>query len=82
MAISIFVGNLPWRTTTEDLTALFAPFGAVENARIVTDRETGRSRGYGFVDMTDEEEAKKAIAELNGYAYGERPLTVNEAKAR
>lgn len=82
MAISIFVGNLPWRTTNEDLTALFAPFGAVENARIVTDRETGRSRGYGFVDMTNDEEAKKAIAELNGYGYGERPLTVNEAKAR
>jgi RNA recognition motif-containing protein len=82
MAISIFVGNLPWRTTQEDLKALFEPFGAVENARIVTDRETGRSRGYGFVDMTNDEEAKKAIAELNGYAYGERPLTVNEAKAR
>ncbi|HLO03552.1 MAG TPA: RNA-binding protein [Symbiobacteriaceae bacterium] len=82
MAISIFVGNLPWRTTSDDLKALFEPFGAVENARIVTDRETGRSRGYGFVDMTNDEEAKKAVAELNGYAYGERPLTVNEAKAR
>jgi RNA recognition motif-containing protein len=82
MAISIFVGNLPWATSTEDLKALFEPFGAVENARIVTDRETGRSRGYGFIDMTNEEEAKKAIGELNGYAYGERPLTVNEAKAR
>lgn len=82
MAISIFVGNLPWRTTSDDLKALFEPFGAVENARIVTDRETGRSRGYGFVDMTNDEEGKKAISELNGYNYGERPLTVNEAKAR
>jgi cold-inducible RNA-binding protein len=48
----------------------------------VTDRETGRSRGYGFVDMTNDEEAKKAIEQLNGYSYGERPLTVNEAKPR
>jgi cold-inducible RNA-binding protein len=82
MAFSIFVGNLPWKTTSEDLRALFEPFGQVENARIVTDRDTGRSRGYGFVDMANEEDGRKAIQELNGYTYGERPLTVNEAKAR
>ena len=82
MALSIYVGNLPWRTTAEDLKALFEPYGAVENSRIISDRETGRSRGFGFVDMEDEEAGKKAIAELHNYDYGGRPLTVNEAQAR
>ncbi|HEY8345908.1 MAG TPA: RNA-binding protein, partial [Symbiobacteriaceae bacterium] len=63
MAKSIYVGNLPWSTTAEDLRALFEQYGPVENARIVTDRETGRSRGFGFVDMADEESAERAIAE-------------------
>lgn len=79
---SIYVGNLPWRTTAEDLRALFEPYGEVENARIVTDRETGRSRGFGFVDMAEAEPTQKAIAELNNYDYGGRPLTVNEALSR
>jgi RNA recognition motif-containing protein len=79
---SIYVGNLPWSTTPEDLRALFEPYGEVENARIITDRETGRSRGFGFVDMADEEAARRAIAELHNYEYGGRPLTVNEAQAR
>lgn len=82
MAVSIYVGNLPWRTTGDDLRALFEPYGAVENARIISDRETGRSRGFGFVDMADDESAKKAVAELNNYDYGGRPLTVNEAQSR
>lgn len=82
MAFSIYVGNLPWRTTADDLRALFEPYGAVENSRIITDRESGRSRGFGFVDMADEEAAKKAIAELHNYDYGGRPLTVNEAQSR
>ncbi|HEY3366862.1 MAG TPA: RNA-binding protein [Symbiobacteriaceae bacterium] len=82
MTASIYVGNLPWRTTAEDLKALFEPYGAVENSRIVTDRETGRSRGFGFVDMAEQEAATKAIAELNNYDYGGRPLTVNEALSR
>ena len=82
MAFSIYVGNLPWRTTAEDLRALFEPYGAVENSRIISDRETGRSRGFGFVDMADEESGRKAIAELHNYDYGGRPLTVNEAQAR
>ncbi len=82
MAFSIYVGNLPWRTTAEDLKALFEPYGEVENSRIITDRESGRSRGFGFVDMADEEAGKKAIAELNNYDYGGRPLTVNEAQSR
>lgn len=82
MTSSIYVGNLPWRTTSEDLRALFEPYGTVENTRIVTDRETGRSRGFGFVDMADAESAQKAVAELHNYEYGGRPLTVNEAMSR
>jgi RNA recognition motif-containing protein len=82
VAFSIYVGNLPWRTTADDLRALFESYGAVENARIVTDRETGRSRGFGFVDMAESEAAQKAIAELHNYDYGGRPLTVNEATSR
>lgn len=82
MAKSIYVGNLPWRTTAEDLRALFETFGEVENARIVTDRETGRSRGFGFVDMVNAESADAAIAELHNKDYGGRPLTVNEAQSR
>jgi len=79
---SIYVGNLPWSTTPDDLRALFEPYGEVENARIITDRETGRSRGFGFVDMAEEEAARRAISELHNYEYGGRPLTVNEAQAR
>ncbi|HWI65189.1 MAG TPA: RNA-binding protein [Symbiobacteriaceae bacterium] len=82
MSFSIYVGNLPWRTTADDLRALFEPYGAVENARIVTDRETGRSRGFGFVDMAENEAGTKAISELHNYEYGGRPLTVNEALSK
>lgn len=82
MAFSIYVGNLPWRTTGDDLRALFEPYGEVESSRIISDRESGRSRGFGFVDMASEEAGRKAIAELNNYDYGGRPLTVNEAQAR
>ncbi len=82
MTFSIYVGNLPWRTTADDLRALFEPYGEVENSRIVTDRETGRSRGFGFVDMRDGEAGQKAISELHNYDYGGRPLTVNEAQSR
>jgi RNA recognition motif-containing protein len=82
VTFSIYVGNLPWRTTADDLRALFEPYGPVENARIVTDRETGRSRGFGFVDMSDEDAGRRAVAELHNYEYGGRPLTVNEAMSR
>ena len=82
MPFSIYVGNLPWSTTPDDLRALFEAYGEVENARIITDRETGRSRGFGFVDMAEEEAARRAISELHNYEYGGRPLTVNEAQAR
>ena len=80
--MNIFVGNLAWTTTEEDLAQLFEPFGSVEQARIATDRDTGRSRGFGFVEMPDDTEAQAAIDELNGSSIGGRPLTVNEARPR
>ena len=78
----IFVGNLAFATTEEELGQLFEPYGTVERAQIVTDRETGRSRGFGFVEMPDAAEAQAAIAGLNGTSLGGRPLTVNEARQR
>jgi RNA recognition motif-containing protein len=82
MAINIYVGNLPWATTTDDLYAMFQQFGAVVRAQIVTDRETGRSRGFGFVEMENQAEADAAIAALNEQDMDGRPLTVNIAKPR
>lgn len=79
--VSIFVGNLPWSTTDQDLQELFAAYGTVKRAKIVLDRETNRSRGFGFVDM-EEEEANKAIEAWNGQEYSGRPLTVNLAQSR
>ena len=80
--MNIFVGNLDWGTTEEALSELFEPFGTVARARIVTDRETGRSRGFGFVEMPNASEAQDAIDSLNGMTVGGRPLTVNEARQR
>jgi len=82
MAKNIYVGNLPWETTPDDLLALFQQHGAVARTQVITDRETGRSRGFGFVEMNDDAEAQKAIDALNGQDYQGRALTVNEAKAR
>ena len=82
MATNIYVGNLPWSTTTDDLYAMFQQYGAVTRAQIVTDRETGRSRGFGFVEMPNEAEANAAIAALNEQPMNGRPLTVNVAKPR
>ncbi|MBY6275122.1 MAG: RNA-binding protein [Symbiobacterium thermophilum] len=79
--MSIFVGNLPWATTDEELEALFAPYGEVKRSKIVLDRETRRSRGFGFVDM-EEEAAAGAIEALNGQPYNGRVLTVNLAQSR
>ena len=78
---SIFVGNLPWSTTDADLSAKFSEFGAVISARVVTDKLTGKSRGFGFVDMSDED-AQKAIAGMAGQRWGDREITVNEAKPK
>src|SRR5438309_11129094 len=82
MAKNIYVGNLVWDATADDLLAVFQEHGSVARAQVITDRETGRSRGFGFVEMDDDGEAQKAIDALNGTDYKVRPLTVNEAKPR
>jgi len=78
----IFVGNFSFSTTEADLRQWFSPYGAVEKATVVTDRDTGRSRGFGFVEMPNNSEADAAIAALNGSDAGGRPLTVNEARPK
>jgi RNA recognition motif-containing protein len=80
--LNIYVGNLPYSTGPEDLEQLFAQFGQIHRAMVVSDRETGRSRGFGFVEMPNEEEGRIAIEALNGKDYAGRALTVNEAKPR
>ncbi|HTU16597.1 MAG TPA: RNA-binding protein [Gemmataceae bacterium] len=82
MAKNIYVGNLTWDATADDLLALFQSFGAVARAQVITDRETGRSRGFGFVEMDNDQEAQTAIDNLNGTPFRGRPLTVNEARPR
>lgn len=77
----IYVGNLQFSTTEADLKSMFEPYGAVESATLVTDRDTGRSRGFGFVEMADVD-AENAIKSLNGTDSGGRPLTVNEARPK
>lgn len=79
---NVYVGNLPHSTTETELRNLFEPHGAVERITLVTDRETGRSRGFGFVEMTNASEADKAIATLNGTDLGGRTLTINEAQPK
>jgi len=78
----IFVGSLTFTTTEEDLAQLFHPYGTVTRVQIITDRDTGRSRGFGFVEMPDASEAQAAIEGLNGRELGGRFLTVNEARQR
>jgi RNA recognition motif-containing protein len=78
--MKIYVGNLPFTTGEDELRELFAPYGNPSSATVVTDRMSGRSRGFGFVEMDDPEQAKAAIAALNGREYGGRALTVNEAR--
>ena len=80
MSKKLFVGNLSFQTTEGDISSTFESFGAVESVSIITDRDSGRSKGFGFVVMTDTEAADKAIASLNGSQLGGRALTVNEAK--
>jgi RNA recognition motif-containing protein len=82
MAKNIYVGNLPYETTSDDLVQLFQPYGSVISAQVVIDRFSNRSRGFGFVEMADDAEAQAAIDALNGQPYGSRPLTVNEARPR
>lgn len=80
MASKIYVGGLPYSTTDAQLSDLFAAHGSVVSARVITDRFTGQSRGFGFVEMASTEEAQKAITALNGTEFGGRTLTVNEAR--
>lgn len=82
MGKKLFVGNLAFTTTGADLESLFASAGTVESATVVNDRDTGRSRGFGFVEMSSSTEASKAISELNGRDVGGRQINVSEAKAR
>ncbi len=78
----LYVGNLPFQATGSDLEELFACYGEVVSAQVVEDRDTGRSRGFGFVEMGNDNEAQAAIDALHDHEYGGRRLTVNEAKAR
>lgn len=80
--MNIYVGNLPFSSANADLERLFGEYGTVESAAVITDRETGRSRGFGFVEMTNSDEARKAIEDLNGTDMDGRALTVNEARPR
>ena len=79
---NLYVGNLPHSTTEDQLRSLFQTHGSIEKVSMVTDRETGRSRGFAFVEMTDVGDAEKAIAALNGTELGGRTLTINEAKPK
>jgi RNA recognition motif-containing protein len=80
--MNIYIGNLPYNTTESDLQQHFGQYGNVLKTSVIIDRETGRSRGFGFVEMSDDEEGRRAIEELNGKDYGNRHLTVNEARPR
>lgn len=82
MSNKLYVGNLSFRVTSEDLQEYFATAGAVESANVVFDRETGRSRGFGFVEMASEDDANNAIAQFNGQEYDGRNMVVNEARPR
>ena len=81
-SMNIYVGNLPFSTTSADLEEAFGQYGQVDSAAVIMDRETGRSRGFGFVEMGDDEEARRAIQELDGSDLGGRDLRVNEARPR
>jgi RNA recognition motif-containing protein len=80
--MNIYVGNLAFTATEQDLRHLFEPYGAVDEIRVIMDRETGRSKGFGFVEMPDGTAARSAIAKLQGHEIAGRTLTVNEAKPR
>src|ERR1700738_1155969 len=80
--MKLYVGRLPYRTTEQDLIDLFGQTGEVTSATVIIDRETGRSKGFGFVEMSDDQAAQQAITRLNGTTLGNRTITVNEARER
>ena len=80
--MKLYVGNLPYNTSEDDLRTLFSQYGNVESVAVITDRDTGRSKGFGFVEFPDDGEAKNAIQGLSGQQYGGRALTVNEARPK
>jgi cold-inducible RNA-binding protein len=80
--MKLYVGNLPYNTTEEDLRNLFSQYGSVDSVAVITDRETGRSKGFGFVEFGNDSEARNAIQALSGQDYGGRALTVNEARPK
>ncbi len=80
--MNIYVGNLPYKATEEELKDMFGSFGDVSSVRIITDHESGRSKGFAFVEMANDEQAKAAIEELNGVEFIGRPITVNEARPK
>ncbi len=80
MGKKLYVGNLPFRVTDQDLNDMFAQMGQVTSAKVIMDRDSGRSKGFGFVEMSTDDEASKAIDQMNGADLEGRPLTVNEAK--
>lgn len=82
MSTKLYVGNISFSTDKSDLESLFSPFGDVTDAHVITDRETGRSRGFAFVEMSSDEAAQKAISSLDGKQHNGRQLTVNVAKPR
>jgi cold-inducible RNA-binding protein len=82
MGRRLYVGNLPYKATDEDLTTLFSQAGAVDNVRVMRDQATGRARGFAFVEMVSDDDAQKAIEQFNEYEYDGRALVVNEARPR
>ena len=82
MSKKLYVGNLSFGVTQEQLQEMFTPYGAVQSAQLITDRETGRSKGFGFVEMSSDRESEAAIAGMNGQMVDGRALTVNEAKPK
>src|SRR5258708_38532116 len=82
LKVRLYVGSLSYQTTEQDLADLFGQFGQVVSATVITDRDTGRSKGFGFVEMANDEEARRAIDQLNGSMLGNRSIIVNEARER
>ena len=82
MGKKLYVGNLSWGVTDDQLREMFAPYGTVASAQVIMDRDTGRSKGFGFVEMSSDQEAQAAIAGMHGQQVDGRPLTVNEARPK